>query len=470
MKRGFDTKNMSKVAFFNILGPIILNGINFFTVPIFTRILGATNYGIFSLYMSYVSIMTIIVSLQSQGSIAPSSIHYKDENEQKKYLSSILTLSLYNFFIILIFSLIFIEPISNLIGMNKIIVIFILLQSFFGCCCNIAITYFTFKKYSYKSFIISLTNSILNIIISLLILNSIDNYNILYFSRVLGSAIPNIIVGFILMMVIFVKGKVFFSKKYWKFCLSICLPLVFHGLSSIVLSQSDRIMLKEITGSEALIGVYSLAYSLSNILNVIWAALNNTWIPFYYDYITNNELDLIKEKSENYLQLFTILTIGFILLSPEIIMISSSMEFWGAMELIPILVVSIFMIFLYSFPANFEFYNKKTGNIAIGTILAAICNIILNYLLIPKYNMYGAAIATLISYILLFIFHQLICMKIIKNNYHYKWSLFIPYCLKILLGCILFYLTIDYWIIRWFIGGLLGIYLVYKIVKRRSVF
>lgn len=470
MKKKFDTTNISRVAFFNILGPIILNGINFFTVPIFTRILGPTNYGIYSLYLTYVSIITIIIGLQTQGSIPPASISYKSEKEQKRYLSSITSLSLCNFLVILIFSLIFLKPISSLIGMNKVIVILILLQSFFGFCCNIAITYFTFKKYTYKSFVISVINALSNIIISLIMLNCIKDSNMLYMGRIIGSALPNIIIGFILMMIIFMNGKVFFLKKYWKFCLPLCIPLVFHGLSGIILSQSDRIMLKGITGSVSLVGIYSLSYSLANILNVIWGALNSTWVPFYYDYVTNSDLESIKRKSKNYLQLYTILTIGFILLCPEVLKICGSREFLEGIKLTPILAASMFMIFLYSFPANFEFYNQKTIHIATGTVLAGICNIILNFLLIPRYNMYGAAVATLISYTLLFIFHQLVCSKVIKNNYHYKLSLFIPYCLVVLLSSIVFYLTIDNGVVRWSIGTLLGSYLFRNIYKRKSIF
>lgn len=470
MKKKFDTTNISKVAFFNILGPIILNGINFFTVPIFTRIMGTTNFGIFSLYVTYVSIMTIIIGLQTQGSIAPASIRYKDDKEIKPYLSSITFLSLCNFIIVLLFSLIFINPISYLIDINKTIVMLILINSFFGFCCNIATTYFTFKKYTYKSFVISIIVALLNIIISLIMLDYIKDYKMLYIGRIFGNALPNIVIGFSLMIFIFIKGRVFYFKEYWKFCLALCLPLVFHGLSQIVLSQSDRIMLKGITGSDSIVGIYSLSYSLASILNVIWSALNSTWVPFYYDYVTNKDLDSIQKKSKSYLQLYTTLTIGFILLSPEVIKICGSRDFWSGINLVPILGLSMFMMFLYSFPVNFEFYNQKTINIAIGTILAAICNIILNFLLIPRYNMYGAAIATLISYALLFIFHQIICIKIIKNNYHYKWSLFIPYCLYVLIFCVVFYLTVDNWIIRWGIGILLGMYLLGSIYRRKSIF
>lgn len=462
--------SLSTVAFFNILGPLILNGINFFTVPIFSRILGTANYGVFALYLTYVSIATIIISLQALGSIAPASLKYKSVKDQRKYLSSITFLSLCNFIFILAVSLVFLGPISSLIGMSKIVVVLILVTSLFGSCCTTAIAYFTFRKYTYKSFIISITNALINVSLSLILLHTMKDHNTLYMGRIIGNTLANVIIGFLLMVLIFIAGKTFYSKEYWKFCLALSLPLVFHGLSQVILSQSDRIMLKGITQSDSLVGVYSLVYSLASLLTTIYGALNNTWVPFYFDYVTNKDLSTIKTKSKNYIELYTILTMGFILLAPEIIKICGPKEFWNGINLTPILTAGMFMMFLYSFPVNFEFYNQKTINIAIGTVISAICNILLNLILIPKYNIYGAAWATLISYSLLFVFHQYICTNVIKNDYHYKYSMFLPYCIAILLCSVIFYLFLGDWIIRWGIGALLGIYLVYKVFKRRSIF
>ena len=66
------SKNENALAFFNILGPIILNGINFFTVPIFTRMLGTENYGIVSIYTTWVQVLSIVMGIQTGGTIAVS--------------------------------------------------------------------------------------------------------------------------------------------------------------------------------------------------------------------------------------------------------------------------------------------------------------------------------------------------------------------------------------------------------------
>ena len=51
----------NRSAFYNILGPVILNGINFFTIPIFTRLLGPEQYGVVSVYTTWVGIFSIIL-------------------------------------------------------------------------------------------------------------------------------------------------------------------------------------------------------------------------------------------------------------------------------------------------------------------------------------------------------------------------------------------------------------------------
>ena len=73
--------NVNTVAIFNILGPIILNGINFFTIPVFTRLLGTENYGLYTIYYTWVNTFTILVSLQASGTIGVANVRM--EGKQK---------------------------------------------------------------------------------------------------------------------------------------------------------------------------------------------------------------------------------------------------------------------------------------------------------------------------------------------------------------------------------------------------
>lgn len=465
----FTSKNENALAFFNILGPVILNGINFFTVPIFTRMLGTENYGIVSIYTTWVQVFTIVMGIQTYGTISVARANFK-ENELKAYYSSTLFLSCLSSLSVAALVLIFINPVAVFMGTDRYIVVLMLLQSFGAYAINFATLKYTYSKQASKNFALSVTVSLLSVIISLILINFIPEFSDRYIGRIVGYAIPNIVIGVAFSVLILTQGRTFFSKRYWKFCLPLCLPLIFHNLSQIVLSQSDRVMLQKILADNSAVGIYSFIFTFSHILNIIWNALNNTWIPFYYDYVKEGDTETIERKSKNYIFLYTILTVGFILLSPEVIKIFASEEFWRGTYLVPVMAFSCYMMFLYSFPVNFEFYHKKTSIIAVGTCGAAALNIALNLLLIPVWGITGAAVATTAAYTALFIFHQIIARYIVKNNYNYRFLQFLPGIVLVILGSAVFYLAMDFWYIRWALGAVLGVYLVVRVYRNRSIF
>ena len=59
-----------------------------------------------------------------------------------------------------------------------------------------------------------------------------------------------------------------------------------------------------------------------------------------------------------------------------------------------------------------EYFYKKTKFIALGSMLAAALNVVLNYLFIPRYGYIVAAYTTLVTYVLYFVFHYLLAKKI----------------------------------------------------------
>ena len=122
-------KSANQLAFFNILGPVILNGVNFFTVPIFTRLLGAENYGIISLYTTWVQILTILMGLQTCSTISTARVHIP-EKEHNAYYSSILSLSCLVSAVFTAVIVAFIGPISAFLQFDKLIVLLMLAQSF----------------------------------------------------------------------------------------------------------------------------------------------------------------------------------------------------------------------------------------------------------------------------------------------------------------------------------------------------
>ncbi|MCB5940445.1 oligosaccharide flippase family protein [bacterium 210820-DFI.6.52] len=469
IRRIIYSKNENVLALFNILGPIILNGVNFFTVPIFTRLLGTDNYGVVSLYTTWVQVFSIIMGVQTGGTIAVSRAHLKEE-EQNEYYSSIIALSCLSSVVITVLTALFIGPISKFMKFSPILVFIMLFQSFGTYMINFASLKFTYHKEAFSNFSISTSVAVVSVVLSLILVSCINSFEDRYWGRIIGYAVPTGIAGIGILTFFLLRGKTFFNSRYWKFCLPLCLPLVFHGLSHIVLGQSDRIMLQQQLQSTGAVGIYSFIFTLTHILTIIWSALNNTWVPFYYDYLSQKDTKTIMRRSNNYIFLFTALCIGFVLVAPEFTMLFASKDFWPGMDLIPIMVISVYMVFLYSFPVNFEFYHKKTSVIAAGTCGAAILNILFNFLLIPIWGIMGAALATMASYVLLFCFHQVLAHYIGQGTYHYQTVKFLPGLAVLTLTAIIFYIASDFWYIRWILALITGVLLIRRIVRQKSIF
>ena len=462
------SKNENSLALFNLLGPIFLNGINFFTIPVFTRMLGPENFGIVSVYIAWVQIITVVIGLQTTGTISIAKVHLPEE-EQQQYRSSILSLSFCSMIVFSLIVLIFSGPVSALLDVKNSIILIMVLQSFGTYVIMFASAGFTYDKEAYKTFLLSVTAALATIALSLVLMLRSDSFAGRAEARIWGMAIPNIIIGFIVFATILFRGKKTFSKRYWKFCLPLSMPLIFHGLSQIILSQADKIMLQKFTSGE-IVGIYSFVVTFTHLINVIWLAFNNTWVPFYFDDMKNRNLENIQKKTKNYVFLFTGIVCGFMLVAPEVSKLFVSSEFWGGIRLIPIFSVCMYMVFLYSFPVNFQFFHNRSLNIAIGTCLSAVLNIVLNFILIPRYGMYGAAIATLIAYISLFAFHQFIATYIVGRAYHFGRKDYWVSALVVAGNVAVAYLLEGYWYARWMIAAGMGIVLVARIVKNKKIF
>lgn len=461
----------NKIAFFNILGPVILNGINFFTLPLFTRMLGTENYGVVSVYTTWVQVLTIVMGLQTCGTIATARVHL-DEAEHDGYYSGIAALSCCSSAVVCAAVLAFMGPISRFTEFSVPIVVLLLMHSFGAYMVNFVSTKLIQNKQAAANFIVSTLTAVSSVALALFLVFRAKDPEGLYTGRIMGYALPNFVIGTALLCVVFVRGRTFFRRAYWRFCLPLCLPLVLHGLSQIVLAHSDVIMIQKLAQDDGAVGIYSAAFNVAHVINIIYLALNNTWVPLYYDHLKNGEQEEAARRGKNYLVLFTLLAMGFMLLAPEVFALLIDSSFSEGRKLLPVMTVSFYMIFLYSFPVNFEFYHKKSGMIAVGTCSAAAVNIIANYFMIRRFGAVGAAFATLFSYVALFVFHHVIASRFVeKGSYRFRLTRFLPGIAAVGLCAVACRLLDGLWPVRWGIGAVMGVYLLYRVVyKQKSIF
>lgn len=198
-----------------------------------------------------------------------------------------------------------------------------------------------------------------------------------------------------------------FSGELFKESYRFGLPLVGLELMNHILGFGDRFFIKIFCDADAL-GIYSVGYNLSTyISNIILVPLSMTIIPLLMKVWANDGIEATKlflSNSVRYIALaFCPIIAGFMAVNKELIKLLASEKFSSASEIIPFVLVGIgFLSISQIFNAGIIIY-KRTDKIISYSFIAAIINTLLNITLIPRFNIMGAAYATLISYAFYFL-------------------------------------------------------------------
>lgn len=403
-----------KAAICFVFCSIIQKSISFITVPIFTRIMSPSEYGIYSTYLSWYSIIIILCSLNMYSCVYINDYSKEKSREKRdKIVVPMLTLSILITFIFFILYLVFHSVLSLYIKLPSIIVYLLFFQILF----EIPVSFWLIEQrfeYKYKNVLLqtlffSITNSVLGVVF---VIVSNNNQSL---ARVISIVLTQFIIGSIVYFIFFKRSKKIFSTEGWKHILKVQIPLLPHSLSMIVLSASDRIMINSIISS-AEAAIYNVAYSIGYITNVIQISLIDALKPQLYNRIKNNNLGTMQSIISS-IMIFLFILIGtFLCFAPELMKFMAPDSYMNALYVIPPVAISTFFIFIYNIFSVISFYFEKTKSIMIASVLSAISNIVLNYIFIPKYGFIAAGYTTLASYILLSIFHFIIMRKTCSNN------------------------------------------------------
>ena len=162
----------NRVAFFNILSTVLLRGISIFTAPLFTRLLGTSGYGVTQIYNTWVAVIAIVFTLQTQGTLVNARVEYP-EGDQLRYQSSAMSLSTLVYLIFSALVLCFIGPISGALKLSWFLIVLMLIQGFGTFCVNFLNTKFVYEfkagRNMVMSLVVTLTTLILSIVLILLL-------------------------------------------------------------------------------------------------------------------------------------------------------------------------------------------------------------------------------------------------------------------------------------------------------------
>ncbi|SFC23123.1 lipopolysaccharide biosynthesis protein [Butyrivibrio sp. YAB3001] len=436
--------SVAKVGIIYTLSNLVIRGMAFITTPIFTRLLTKSEYGEFSNISSWAHIIAIIVTLQLYVSIVRAKYDY--ENELDKYLSSILLLG--NLITVAWYVVFEVNStwFETLLKMDKPYIRLIFVYAFFSpamqiltfknrICCN-------YQKVVFFTWITLFVSTLGSVVLVLAMQDRL-------MGRTIGNYFLIAIVDAGLWLYILIKGKGI-CLQHWKYALKFSVPLIPHELAGTLLAMSDRIIIKRLCGAEDA-ALYSLAYTISSIANVLLTSLNQAWQPWLYDHIRDKKLSDIRKYTIPYTIVFAAGCTFIMLIGPEIVLIFGGKAYIPAKYVIPPVCYGTMLQFVYTLYANIEFYEKKTGWISAATMMAAFANIVLNFIAIPIFGYISAAYTTAIGFLLMVIFHYYVVNKKTEYGHVYNEKILIvimTVMLFVMIGANFLY---DYLVIRYLV-------------------
>ncbi len=182
------------------------------------------------------------------------------------------------------------------------------------------------------------------------------------------------------------------------------LPLVPTTLCWLITDLSDRAMVTYFWG-DGINGIYSAAYKIPTIVNLVAGIFLQAW---QFSAVAESGDDEVCSRFYSkvfgaYLSLVMIGSAGLILLSRFLSSLLLNVAYFEAWRFMPVLLCAVAAETVVSFLASVYFVKKKSNHSFVTALVGAIANVILNLILIPKTGAIGAAIATLVSYLLVMI-------------------------------------------------------------------
>ena len=446
------------------IGNVLVKGISFISLPLFSRIMTPADFGIYSVFVSFDSLLFVLMGMALHSSVRNANLKF--EGKIDDYISSITIIYLLNLFICIFIVLFFGKFLSKILGLTDNLLFLLVIHSF---CSAIFMLYNTRISidYSYiKYLIVSLCNSVCNIGLSLAFMFTIFKNNVVL-GRVFGVTISLGMIATYVLVSFYKKSIPRPVKEYWNFGVKYSLPIIPHGVSQLLLSEFDRIMINSMVSSVSA-GIYGLAGNLKLVLIVISDSVSTVWTTWFYEQAKDNDNEAIKKRA----CFLSFLFLGGVVIlegvSPELIYILGGSAYSEGKYVVIPMILDAYILFLYNIIVPSEYYKEKTVYIMLGTIFSAVLNILANYIFITKFGYIAAAYTTLFSYFWYFIFHVFISKKVYGSFIIPLQFLLLFFIILLGVSIFVIYFINDF-VIRFYFVLFIGILILFYFLNKNQI-
>ena len=435
-------KNTAIIA----IGKLSTQIVSFLLLPLYTAKLSTEEFGTYDFFVTLSVFLLPIITLLMEESMFRFLIDADDLKSKKRTITATIVYTAVGTVIFTILAAIIMGIIHYEYAV--IFIIFIISNILLGLSNALSRGMGKVNLYSLSNFILGVITIILNI---LFIVTFKLGVNGLLWSNIIANTATAVIMFYKLHLPQFVSKKDFSRETLGKM-IRYSAPLVPNNLSWVIISLSDRLMLTQMTGADAN-GIYAVANKFPNIVYTCYGFFSTAW--------RESAARILKEenKSQYYNSIYKdvkfflkAIVLGLIAIMPLAFPLLVNESYNDAYKYIPILIISIYYTNMSNFYGGIFTAYKNTKIMGSTTAVAAVINIVINIIFIPKFGIYAATFSTLISNIVVYFYRRYKIMDYIKlkEKFNYVfWILLVItlityYKNNMILNIIVFLLVVAY--------------------------
>ena len=391
-------------------------------VPVYTRFLTTSDYGIVAVASSVSSILGIFLGMGLSAAVVRHYYDYADSQEEvPEYIGTVFLFFLAVSISIVTGLAVFGKPLFDSLFSDVPFHPYIFLTlwtALFGVTSNILLGLYRAREQAGRYVALQVGQFLVSLGVIIYLVTILQQGAL---GQIRGGFLSGLLFFFVFLVLTLREGALRFSMPKLRNALGFGLPLMPHMLSGWVLAAADRILLARMT-SLSEVGLYNLGYQIGMVMSLVVSAINFAWAPIFYDTARNRKdaRSLLSRMFTLYAVVVSTLAVGAVLFSREVILIMAAKPFYGAYLVVPAVAVGYLFQGLYFMSVTPIFYMKKTYVLPCLTGFAALLNIGLNIWWIPRLGIMGAAYATLVAFALLFALTHIAAQRYYRIPYDYR--------------------------------------------------
>jgi len=415
----------------------------FLLMPLYTRVLNNSDYGVVDLIIQTGNLLIPIVSVGIINAVVRFGLDDKI-NKNDVFSTGLITI-LCGFTVLVLFQPL-LAKVPYMSGHTMLIYLFVLMACLRSLCSQFTRAKGYVRLYAFDGVLSTITTIVFNVLYLVVFEWGIVGYVMAIFSADLLSV-----------LFLFLSAKLYryvhfkrINRTTTSAMLRYCIPLIPTTLFWWIMNVSDRYIVSNVLGSEAN-GLFAVSYKVPTIVNLISTIFIDAW---QISAVTE-QTQLARERFftkvfRTYQSLLFAVGSGLILLAKLITKLLVSDSFYASWQYIPFLVIATVFSCMVTFLGTVYMAEKKSVFALVTTAIGAGINIWLNIILIPLYGVNGAAFATFVSYFVVFVLRAVDTRRYIRI----RWNVFkMVFNTVVLLAQSLILINeIPYWI--WYEIGL----------------